>query len=218
MCGRYTSTTPLAAVAAYFRVDEVVAEERAPRWNVAPTDEVLAVAGTEHGRRLGTLRWGLVPSWAPSPSTGNKMINARAETLLDKPAYRPYFARRRCIVPADGFYEWRDGQAWYLHRPDGGLLAFAGLWASWRRDERRVTSCTIITTVANAVVAPVHDRMPVVLAEPDWAEWLDPDGDDVLALSRLLVPAGDDVLTRRAVGRAVGNVANDGPELVAPVG
>ena len=217
MCGRYTSTTPLADVADYFAVDEVVADDRGPRWNVAPTDEVLAVAATESGRRLGSLRWGLVPAWAPNLSTGSRMINARAESLLEKPAFRPSFARRRCIVPADGFYEWCDGQAWHLHRADGAPLAFAGLWASWRRDDRRVRSCTIVTTGANQVVAPVHYRMPVVLDASDWAEWLDPDDDDVAALSRLLVPADDDLLVRRPVGPAVGNVANDGPDLVAPL-
>jgi putative SOS response-associated peptidase YedK len=226
MCGRYTSVTPADEVARYFDVDEVVLEDdpRPPRWNVAPTDPVLGVAQVGDVRRLGTFRWGLVPHWAEGPSVGARMINARAETLLEKAAFRRPLARARGIVPADGFYEWearpgRPKQVWYIRRRDGGLLAFAGLWATWRREgaEERVVSCSIITTSANEVLAPIHDRMPVVLAPETWAEWLDPANQDVEDLVDLLVPAEADVLERIPVGSAVGNVANDGPELVEPV-
>ena len=224
VCGRFISITTGADLAHAFAAD-LVAAEHPPRYNVAPTDEVWAVAEAEGRRRLGRVRWGLVPSWADSPRVGARMINARAETLLDKDVFRRPLERRRCLVPADGFYEWtpRAGggkQAWHLRPRDGGLLAFAGLWESWRPrggDGERVVSTTIVTTEANAAVAPVHDRMPACLPPEAWAEWLDPANDDVLRLTALLVPAPDDLLEVRPVGPLVGNVANDGPELLAEV-
>jgi putative SOS response-associated peptidase YedK len=224
MCGRYTSTTSADDLAAWFAADLAVAD-RPPRYNVAPTDEVYAVAEHDRRRRVGLLRWGLVPPWAESPRVGSRMINARAETLLDKDVFRRPLERRRCLVPADGFYEWttRAGggkQAWHLRPRDGGVLAFAGLWESWRPrggDGERVVSATIVTTAANATVTPVHDRMPVCLPAAAWGEWLDPANDDLLGLTPLLVPAPEDLLEVRPVGPAVGNVANDGPELLAEV-
>jgi putative SOS response-associated peptidase YedK len=229
MCGRFTSTVPAADLASYFEVDEVVADDLGARWNVAPTDEVYAVAtsASSGARRLGTFRWGLVPFYAKDPSGGARMINARAETLLDKPAFRRGFERYRCIVPADGFYEWeavegsRKKQPWYFRRKDGDVLAFAGLWASWRprrdRDEGRTVSCTIVTGEPNEVVAPIHDRMPVMLPPSAWADWLDPANDDVDALSRLLVPAPADLLEATPVIDAVSDVRNDGPHLLERV-
>ncbi|MEY2591472.1 MAG: hypothetical protein QOJ67_3456 [Acidimicrobiaceae bacterium] len=227
MCGRYTSTTPPADLGAYFDVDEVVVEDLGPRFNVAPTDEVYAVATTTGGtRRLGAFRWGLVPFWAKDPSVGSRMINARAESILDKPAFRRPLERKRCIVPADGFYEWEaiDGQKakqpWYVRRADGDALAFAGLWESWRpvkgSDDGRIVSCTIITTDANDAVRPIHDRMPVVLPPSAWAGWLDPANADVDDLRRLLVPAPSELFELRPVGSAVSNVRNDGPHLLDP--
>lgn len=229
MCGRYTSTTSPADLAAYFDVDEVVADDLGDRYNVAPTDEVYAVARSSSGpTRLGTFRWGLVPFWAKDPSVGSRMINARAESVLEKPAFRRPFERHRCIVPADGFYEWeaiegrKKKQPWYVHRLDGDVLSFAGLWASWRptkgSDEGRIVSCTIITTEANEALRPIHDRMPVVLPPESWGEWLDPANDDVEALHSLLVPAPAELFARTAVGDAVSNVRNDGPHLLDPVG
>ena len=227
MCGRYTSTTSAADLAAYFDVDEVVAEELGPRYNVAPTDEVYAVARSSKGpTRLGTFRWGLVPSWAEDVRVGARMINARAESLVDKPAFRRPFERYRCIVPADGFYEWqvvagrKKKQPWHISRADGDVLAFAGLWSSWRpqrgSDEGRVTSCAIITTDANEAIRPLHDRMPVILPPDAWAAWLDPANDDVEDLRGLLVPAPDELLRLTMVGDAVSNVRNDGPHLLDP--
>jgi putative SOS response-associated peptidase YedK len=228
MCGRYTSTTPAVDVAAYFDVDEVVVEEQGLRWNVAPTDEVYAVARSKSSgtSRLGTFRWGLVPFWAKDPSVGSRMINARAESVLEKSAFRRPMERYRCIVPADGFYEWsvvpgrKKKQPWHIRRKDGDLLAFAGLWSSWRpekgSDEGRITSCTIITTDANSAMRPVHDRMPVILPPSAWAEWLDPTNEDVDALVSLLVPAPDELLELVAVNDAVSNVRNDGPHLLDP--
>ena len=228
MCGRYTSTSSPADLAAYFDVDEVVADDLGDRYNVAPTDEVYAVAQSSSGpTRLGTFRWGLVPFWAKDPSVGSRMINARAETLIEKPAFRRPLERFRCIIPADGFYEWeaiegrKKKQPWYIHRTDGDVLSFAGLWSSWRptkgSDEGRLVSCTIITTEANDAVRPVHDRMPVVLPPDAWADWLDPANDDVDALHSLLVPAPPELFELVRVNDAVSNVRNDGPHLHDPV-
>jgi putative SOS response-associated peptidase YedK len=228
MCGRFTSTVAPGDLAAYFEVDEVVAEDLGPRWNVAPTDEVYAVAesASSRQRRLGTFRWGLVPFFAKDASGGARMINARAETLLEKPAFRRPFERFRCLVPADGFYEWQavEGrtrkQPWYFRRKDGDVLAFAGLWSVWRpqrgSDEGRIVSCSIITGAPNELVQPIHDRMPVMLPPSAWAEWLDPANDDVDALRELLVPAPAELFEATPVIDAVSNVRNDGPHLLEP--
>ncbi|MDP8954620.1 MAG: SOS response-associated peptidase [Actinomycetota bacterium] len=229
MCGRYTATTAIAELARFFAADRVVADELGPRYNVAPTDDVYAVAVGGGQTRLGMARWGLVPGWADSPAMGSRLINARAETLLDKAAFRPAFTRRRCLVPADGFYEWQvvaaggPKQPWYIPSRDGSPLAFAGLWESWRpageaaadggRAER-IVSCTIVTTAANDTLAPIHSRMPAILAPEVWASWLDPANDDVEVLQRLLVPAPERSLAPRMVSPLVNAVANDGPALI----
>lgn len=226
MCGRYTSRTPASDLAAYFGVDEVVAPELGARFNVAPTDETYAVAESSEGRRLGTFRWGLVPFWAKDMKVGAKMINARAEGLADKPAFRRPFERRRCIIPADGFYEWeytggKRKQPWYITRVDGKPLAFAGLWESWRpnkgSDEGKVRSCVIITGEPNDAVARLHDRMPVQLPPEVWDVWLDPANDDVDLLQSLLVPCASELLELHPVSTAVNTVTNDGPELIEPI-
>lgn len=231
MCGRFTSRTPAADLAEYFGVDEVVAPELGARFNVAPTDEVYAVAETTDGtRRLGTFRWGLVPFWADDLKIGARMINARAEGVADKPAFRRAFERRRCIVPADGFYEWeRTGgkrmQPWYIRRADGAPLTFAGLWESWRpkdgsdaeREAGKIRSCTIITGEPNGRIARLHDRMPVVLAPETWDEWLDPGNDDIGHLQSLLRPAPEELFELVPVSTAVNTVTNDGPDLIEPV-
>jgi putative SOS response-associated peptidase YedK len=228
MCGRFTSTTDPADLADYFQVDDVVVDDLGPRYNVAPTDEVYAIAASKEGdrRRLGGFRWGLVPFWAKDPGVGSRMINARAETLLTSSAFKRSFGNRRCIVPADGFYEWqavpggKKKQPWYVTRTDGDVFAFAGLWDSWRptrgSDEGRLVSCTIITTGANDAISRVHDRMPVVLPPSAWESWLDPSNDDLDDLSALLVPAPAELVVLTAVGTAVNDVRNDGPELVEP--
>lgn len=223
MCGRYTSRTPAADLADYFGVDEVVAPDLGERFNVAPTDEVYAVAESTTGRRLGTFRWGLVPFWAKDLKVGAKMINARAESLLDKPAFKRSFERRRCIVPADGFYEWekvgpKTKQPWLIRRADGKPMAFAGLWESWRpvkgSDEGKVRSCTIVTGEPNEKVARLHDRMPVMLPAEAWDAWLDPDNTDLGSLAGLLVPIAAEELELFPVSKAVNDVRNDGPELI----
>lgn len=232
MCGRYTSTTSAQDLAAYFDAvdlaEGVLDHAIGPRWNVAPTDEVWAVAAPAGPRQLGRARWGLVPPWADSPKVGGRMINARAETLADRPAWRrPFATGRRCLIAADGFYEWRAGRAFYAHRPDGAVLAFAGLWETWRGrrvsdegwgpPERDVLSCAIVTTTAGADMAPVHDRMPAVLTPDAWDDWLDPANGDLAGLTALLGPLPPGALELTPVGPRVGNVANDGPDLIEPV-
>ena len=227
MCGRFTSTTPAEDLARWFSVDETLVEPPPPRWNIAPTDTVLGIVERDGRRTMGAFRWGLVPFWAKEPSVGSRMINARAETVRTTSAYARPFERRRCIVPADGFYEWQPRpdrkakQPFHLRRPGGEPIAIAALWDSWRpvrgSDEGRVVSCALITTGANAVLGPIHDRMPVLLGPESWDAWLDPANDDVDDLARLLVPAPDDLLEAVPVSRAVGNVRNDGPELLEPV-
>lgn len=224
MCGRFVAASPPLLLAEHFAVDEVKldAADAAPSFNVAPTDRVRAVAAHGGRRLLGAFRWGLVPSWAPDPSGGARLVNARAETLDEKPAFRDAFARRRCLVPADGFYEWRTTvgglkQPVFVFPRDGAPLAFAGLWEVWRRGDDAVRTCTIVTTSANRRLAPLHERMPVVLPRSAWATWLDPAVRHVDVLRPLLAPAPDDALELRDVSRAVNDVRNKGPELLEPV-
>jgi len=223
VCGRYSLTGPNPAqVRARFGLEESVEVRR--RYNVAPGDDVVCVTTARDGAPRGdVLRWGLVPHWARDPATGFKMINARAETVADKPAYRDAFARRRCLVVADGFYEWRreaDGRkaAHWITRADGAPFAFAGLWATWRRereDPLALRTCSIVTTAANARVAELHDRMPVILPPEAEAAWLDP-ATPAPVLHELLrpFPAVDTAL--RPVGPAVNDARYDGPECLAP--
>lgn len=232
VCGRFTSTTPVEDLAAYFAVDEVAVDEVAvehegPRWNVAPTDTILGIVDRDGTRRMGSFRWGLVPFWAKDPSVGSRMINARAETIAEKPAYARPFEQRRCLVPADGFYEWQSRpdhkgkQPFHIRRRDGEPLAIAALWDSWRpergSDAGRLVSCVLITTDSNELLRPLHDRMPVVLQPSVWDAWLDPDNHDIDALAALLAPAPEDLLEAIPVSTAVSNVRNDGPELLEPI-
>jgi putative SOS response-associated peptidase YedK len=232
VCGRYVQVSSPTLLAEHFAVDEVAVEPHEPDYNVAPRRSVYAVVQREPDRRvLEEMRWGLVPSWAKDLRVGDRLINARAETLADKPAYKRAFAKRRCILPADGFYEWQKRprergararkQPMFIHRRDGEPLAFAGLWEAWRDpddpDAPWVTSCVIVTTRANEVLAPVHDRMPVVLGESDWATWLDPGGSDPETLGRLLAPAPSEWFEVYPVSTAVNKPDNNSPDLVAPV-
>jgi len=221
MCGRYASARSVDDIASAFGIHEGDVEAvAAPDWNVAPTKPVTAVV-CPHGRRLlTTLRWGLVPSWAPDPSVGARMINARLETIADKPAFRDALAARRCLVAADGWYEWStrpDGsrQPHYLAPTDGRLLAFAGLWETWRdADGRPLRTVTIVTGPAPDDLRGLHDRAPVVLPPVDWGEWLDPGRHDVEGLLR---PTAAGIVVPRLVRDAVGNVNANGPALVEPV-
>ncbi|MDQ7993298.1 MAG: SOS response-associated peptidase [Propionicimonas sp.] len=229
MCGRYASSASQELLEDTFELDEVV-EFTPPSWNVAPTDPVRAVVErpAESGavRRLVALRWGLVPSWSKDAGGGARMINARVETVAEKPAFRRAFATRRCLLPADGYYEWyttaqtdRRGkpvkQPFFIHPTDGGLYVMAGLYEFWKApDGSWLSTCTIITTTATDALGQLHDRMPMVVAREAWDDWLDAgyDGDP---RELLRVPVPD--LEAYAVSRAVGQVANNSPELVVPL-
>jgi putative SOS response-associated peptidase YedK len=229
MCGRFVQVSSPDLLVERFNVDELESPRHEPSYNVAPRASVYAVRDRQEdeGRRryLSELRWGLVPSWAKDTKVGDRMINARAESLADKPAYERAFRRHRCLVPAEGFYEWqrRGGrkQPMFIHRRDGEPMAFAGLWAAWRDPNEAngdwLRSCAIVTTNANDTIAPLHDRMPVVLEERDWSRWLDPAIRETGALERLLVPASNELLVAYPVSSAVNSADNDGPELVERV-
>lgn len=219
MCGRFVRHSNVHELTRLLGADWPGADP-APSYNVAPGQQVLAVRG-DADREAVLLRWGLVPGWAREPAVGYRMINARAESVADKPAYRAAFKRRRCLIPADGFYEWRaeagGKQPYYIHRRDGQPLAFAGLWEHWDKGEAPLETCTIITTTANADLTGLHDRMPVILEPSDWEAWLH-DGQNPLLLESLLRPLPDGELTLRRVSREVNKPVHDGPQLIAPQG
>lgn len=221
MCGRYTLATPdPAAIRDRFPIGESV--EIRQRFNVAPGDDVLAVTTDREGAPRGELlRWGLVPSWAKSPDTGMKMINARIETVAERAAYRRAFERFRCLIVADGFYEWQavpggPKQPFHITRDDGAPFAFAGLWSIWYApDQSKLRTCTILTTAANSAIASLHDRMPVILEPEAEALWLDSSTPrDRLTEILAGLPPRRTALT--AVGTAVNDARYDGPECLAP--
>ncbi|MCR1785796.1 SOS response-associated peptidase [Nocardioides carbamazepini] len=249
MCGRYASSRSPEDLAEEFEVlDPRLERAIAPSWNVAPTDEVYAVmervprgrddepAG-EPVRQLRALRWGLVPSWAKDASVGSRMINARMETVAEKPSFRRAFAARRCILPADGYFEWYETrqrtangklrkQPFFITTGDGSSLAMAGLYEIWRDPskpedaaDRFRWTCTVLTTEATDDLGRIHDRMPLLVESERRHEWLDPGtpAGDLPGLLRLLRPAQQTGLTAYPVSTAVGNVANNGPELVEPI-
>jgi putative SOS response-associated peptidase YedK len=232
MCGRFVSASPPDEIARYFDA-EVPETALEPSYNVAPTDDVYAVLGDSRTRRVTALHWGLVPGWAKDPSVGNRMINARADSLATKGAFKASFQKRRCLVPADGFYEWKAlpgkkaKQPMFIHPHDGERFAFAGLWAVWRdpgapREELeagggRLRSCTIVTGEPNEAVRPIHDRMPVILPRSAWDTWLDPEVQDLDLLGRLLVPVPASALDIHPVSTEVNNVRNGGAHLIDPV-
>jgi len=223
VCGRFVQASSPTLLAEYFDVDELaIADDPTPSWNVAPRAEVLTVVAHDGHRRLGRMRWGLVPSWASDPGLGDRMINARSETVMEKSAFRTAFERRRCIIPADGFYEWQAvgsrKQPMYVTSTTGSPLALAGLWEVWRdaRDPEGpwLRTCSVITTTANATMAPVHDRMPVLLEPPEWADWLDREATDLDRLAALLDPAPESTLTMWPVSTRVNRAANDDARLI----
>jgi putative SOS response-associated peptidase YedK len=225
MCGRMTMRADPSDVARIFDAevrDPAGLLELGPRYNVAPTQPIEVVVQRDDGRFIELHRWGLVPSFANSVSAGNRLINARAETVATSPAFRTSFARRRCIIPADGFYEWRREEArkqpFLIHAADDRLLAFAGLWAPWRDPVTGewVLSAAVVTTRANGVVGRLHDRMPVILEPSEWPIWADPEIRDPGLLTDLLRPAADALLTLTAVSSLVNNANNEGPELLLP--
>jgi putative SOS response-associated peptidase YedK len=229
VCGRFSLYESTSRLAERFSVDEVTTEDLPARWNVAPTQPVLAVASSKDGstRRLGTLRWGLVPWWAKDPSIGSRFINARSETLLTSRAFRSAVETRRCLIPANGFYEWqkledlggrKHSQPFYLHAADESPLALAGLWEIWRDAEgQALRTCTIITTKPNSTVAAVHDRMPVILDRQFWDRWLYPEPLTPEELEAMTLPAPEGELILDRVATLVNNVKNEGPELIGMI-
>ena len=217
MCGRYTLSTPAGRLAEEFQLDSTV--EIPPSYNIAPTQQVAAVLEDEGGRRLEMLRWGLVPSWADDPDIGARMINARSETAPEKPSFRRAFRGRRCLIAADGFYEWKreDGgkQPYYFRMQDGRPFAFAGLWESWDKGGGELLTCTILTTRANSVLQGIHDRMPVILPHDAYNAWLDPDADRE-ELGELMIPYPGDDLETYPVSRFVNSPRNNDERCIEP--
>ncbi len=222
MCGRFT----------LFEADKVLSKEfgvsgvppLSPRYNIAPSQPIAAVR-TPHtgaGRELALLRWGLIPSWSKDPAIGNRLINARAETVREKPSFRIAFRRHRCLIPTNGFYEWqrqeRGKQPYFVRMRDERIFAFAGLWDRWESSDKDVIeTCTILTTAANAVLAPIHDRMPVILPQAEYARWLDPALKDPDSLSPLLVPFPPEEMLAIPVSPRVNAPSTDDEKCIAPL-
>jgi putative SOS response-associated peptidase YedK len=222
MCGRFTLSSGGDEVALLFDLMET--PQLPLRYNIAPTQEAAVVRVERPGeaRRLGLLRWGLIPYWAKEASIGNRMINARSEGVADKPAYRFSFRKQRCLIPSDGFYEWKkEGKAkqpWLIRRKDGKPFAFAGLWSRWQDPERGpLDTFTILTTSPNTLVRPLHDRMPVILDRKDFDLWLDPKIGDRELLEPLLAPFDPDQMETFPVSRAVNSPAHEEADCIAPL-
>lgn len=222
MCGRYTLTSPGESVSALFDLQEI--PQIPLRFNIAPTQETAVVRVPEAGaeRELAFLRWGLIPYWAKEASIGNRMINARSESVAEKPAYRWSFRKQRCLVATDGFFEWKkEGKAkqpYLIRRKDRQPFAFAGLWARWKDPENGpLDTFTILTTDANEHIRTLHDRMPVILPRESFDLWLDPKVEDAARLQPLLVPLAADDLELVPVSKAVNSPANDSPTCIQPL-
>lgn len=220
MCGRFVQAQDPATYAQFFGAAPVEnLETAAPSYNVAPTDRVYTVAEHDGVRNLGRFRWGLIPFWAKDKGIGSRQINARAETVSTKPAFRDSFRAKRCLIPADGFFEWKKMAKGklphYIYRADGSPLAIAGLWASWRDPEgdERVVSCTIVTTEPNQLLVDIHDRMPVVLPADRWDQWLDREFADTDALVAMLAPSVEE-MQAHPVSTLVNSVRNNLPECI----
>jgi putative SOS response-associated peptidase YedK len=245
VCGRFVASSPPDQIAAYFGA-ELAVDTLGENFNVAPTHDVYGVVAPRGGDahstpRLEAFHWGLIPSWAKDRKIASRMINARSETLAEKPAFKGLFKKKRLLVPMDGFYEWKAGtaggpvtakgkpakQPMFIHRADGEPLAVAGLWSSWKDPEAQPTdddapplwlhSATVVTTSANATMAAVHDRMPVLVPQSRWAEWLDPTNDDVDTLSSLFDMGADHSLEMHPVSTDVNSVRNNRPGLIAEI-
>ena len=223
MCGRFTLTTQAAEVARLFEIDFMEADLAGPRFNVAPTQEIPGVRFDDRrgGRELKLFRWGLLPYWVDDPADWPSLINARAETVHAKPAFREALVDRRCLIVADGFYEWKReggrGQPYYLRRSDGAPFAFAGLWEHWERAGRVVESATVLTTHANELVEPLHDRMPVIVPPDSYELWLDPAVRRAERLAHLFRPESADALEAVPVSEYVNRTANDDAKCIQAV-
>lgn len=218
MCGRFTLTKSAEIIAKAFDLGEIPPFQ--PRYNVAPTQEIatILIKPDDTQRQLKMLHWGLIPSWAKDVKMGAKLINARAETVTEKPSFRTAFKKRRCLIIADGFYEWQqqDGkkQPFYFKLQDEQPFAFAGLWEHWEGEGEVIESCTILTTEANQIMQPIHERMPVILDSKDYDLWLDPTMQKPDLLQPLLVPYSAEEMTAYPVSTRVNKPMNDSPECI----
>lgn len=217
MCGRFALKTPTSQLANHFKLDEAI--EIAPRYNIAPGTDIPTIRHSPEGKRvMHLLRWGLVPHWAKDPSIGNKLSNARGETVAEKPSFRDAFKRRRCLVPADGFYEWKaEGklkQPYYFSMKDGEPFALGGVWESWRTPDGEILrTCCLITTGPNEIMLPVHDRMPVIVAPDSYEQWLTGESADAQALVK---PYSVEDMQAWAVSKRVSRSGEEGADLVKP--
>jgi putative SOS response-associated peptidase YedK len=220
MCGRFAMFASGEELKERYPFAEASLFE--PRYNIAPTQSVAAIRSTAAGRELARLRWGLIPSWSTDPAIGNKLLNARAETVAEKPSFRSAFKKRRCLIPASGFYEWQKvgagrKQPYFIRPRDGGLFAFAGLWEHWHDPRGEVVeTCTILTTEANDVMRPLHDRMPVILGTGAEGLWLDPHADADF-LHSLLVPFPGEKMEAFPINPWVSDPKHEGPRCLEPV-
>lgn len=216
MCGRFTLAISPQELAEAFDLAEAP-HDFPPRYNIAPSQPIAAILKTAENpqRHFQFLKWGLIPSWSKDPSIGNRLINARGETVAEKPSFRAAFKRRRCLIPSTGFYEWQKQQGgkqpFLIRRSDQQPFAFAGLWETWED----ISTATIITTDANELLEPIHDRMPVILDPDDYDEWLDPDNQDTSALQSLLSPLAGEEMEAYPVSNQVNNPSNDSQECIA---
>lgn len=232
MCGRFTLRTPMTVLIEHFQLDVDTARQLAlfePRYNIAPTQQVLIVRADANSglREPAMLRWGLIPSWSKEPQSGPPMINARGESIAEKPSFRTAARRRRCLIPADGLYEWQKSgpgstkkQPYYIHYSDHRPFAFAGLWEEWTAkdapasEQLSIESCTIVTTTASQALAELHDRMPVILEPSDYALWLDPTVQDAAKVQHLVEPNDDPAIIFEPISTHVNKVANDDPRCI----
>lgn len=220
MCGRFVLTSRTDQIEQSFGVEDVPSS--VPRYNIAPTQDVLVIRQNGGGSRYAEmLRWGLIPHWAKDPAIGHKMINARSETAHEKPSFRNPIRYHRCLIPASGFVEWSQEngskQPWYIHRKDGELLAFAGIWDSRKDAEGTIESCSILTTSANALVAKIHDRMPVILSASEYDQWLDRQITEAQQLEALYAPFPSDLLQAIPISTRINNPRHDSPDCLEPL-
>lgn len=220
MCGRYALAISPKELSEHFGLAAV--PDMPPRYNIAPSQMVAIIREGEEGREIALVRWGLVPSWAKEPSIGNRLINARSETVFDKPAFRAAVRRRRCLIPASGFYEWQqtDGrkQPYYIRRADEAPLALAGVWEHWEEpDGLELQTCAILTTGANGLMRPIHDRMPVILEPGNFGVWLGEGDEKPEVLKALLVPAPEEGLTTYPISTWVNRPENDDPKCIEAI-
>ena len=219
MCGRYAITLAREAIAQIFEAVPGNDLPEVPNFNVCPTNAVHTVRSSDGTRSLSAMRWGFIPHWYKTPGDGPLLINARAETIAEKPAFRAACRERRCLIPASGFYEWTKGEddtrlPWYIQPAEGDVLAFAGIWQDWERDGEMRRTCAIVTTAAAGEMTQIHHRVPVILAAPDWALWL---GEDGRGAATLMQPAPEGTLRFHRVDREVNSNRASGPQLIQPI-